>query len=75
MTTLPWRDFRVPYYQALGHLRAGDVREARRCFLETARRLNPNIAGVRLDELYRLHNAPADASVAVPAAHEPIRPD
>ncbi len=69
MATLPWRDFRVPYYQGLGHLRAGTMREARRCFVETARRLNPNIAGVRLDELYRLHNAPSDASAATPAVH------
>ncbi len=68
MATLPWRDFRVPYYQGLGHLRVGASREARRCFVETTQRLNPNIAGVRLDELYRLHNAQADASVEAPAA-------
>ena len=63
MAALPWRDFRIPYYQGLCHLRAGAMHEARRCFVETTRRLNPNIVGVRLDELYRLHSAQ-------PAAYE-----
>lgn len=57
ITTLPWHDFRVPYYEGLCHLQAGAKRKARRCFVETTRRLNPNIVGVRLDELHRLHQA------------------
>lgn len=74
MTTLPWRDFRVPYYQGLDHLRTGAMREARRCFTETARRLNPDIAGLRLDELHRLHQAQANASVA-PPSHQVSMPE
>ncbi len=62
--TLPWRDFRVPYYQGLCHLQAGERREAHRCFVETTRRLNPNIVGVRLDELHRLHQAQPGAPVS-----------
>jgi tetratricopeptide (TPR) repeat protein len=69
ITTLPWRDFRVPYYQGLCHLRAGARREAHRCFVETTGRLNPNIVGVRLDELHRLHQAQLGTSVAAPVVH------
>ncbi len=69
ITTLPWRDFRVPYYQGLCHLQVGARREAHRCFVETTRRLNPNIVGVRLDELHRLHQAQPRSPVAAPAAH------
>ncbi|PON18329.1 hypothetical protein C2W62_08475 [Candidatus Entotheonella serta] len=57
ITTLPWRDFRLPYYEGLCHLQAGARREAHRCFVEATRRLNPNIVGVRLDALHRLHQA------------------
>ncbi|ETW97773.1 MAG: hypothetical protein ETSY1_21390 [Candidatus Entotheonella factor] len=63
LTTLPWSDFRVPYYEGLHHLRTGARREALRCFVETTRRLNPNIAGVRLDELHRLHRAQPEPPV------------
>ncbi len=75
MTTLPWRDFRVPYYEGLYHLRAGAKREAHRCFVEATRRLNPNIVGVRLDELHRLHQAQSGSSVADPAAHPSVQAD
>jgi hypothetical protein len=68
ITALPWRDFRVPYYEGLCHLQAGEKRAAHRCFVETTRRLNPNIVGVRLDELHRLHQAQPDPEVADPAA-------
>lgn len=68
LTNLPWRDFRVPYYEGLCHLQAGARREARRCFVETARRLNPNIVGVRLDELHRLHQAQPGPSASDSAA-------
>jgi tetratricopeptide (TPR) repeat protein len=69
ITTLPWRDFRVPYYEGLCHLQAGKRHAAHRCFVETTRRLNPNIVGVRLDELHRLHQAPRGSSVLDPTAH------
>jgi len=69
ITTLPWRDFRIPYYEGLCHLQADEKRAAHRCFVETTRRLNPNIVGVRLDELHRLHQAQPDPAVADPAAH------
>jgi len=75
ITALPWRDFRVPYYEGLCHLQAGEKRAAHRCFVETTRRLNPNIVGIRLDELHRLHQAQPSPAVADPAAHptgEPI---
>ncbi|WP_089944488.1 tetratricopeptide repeat protein [Candidatus Entotheonella palauensis] len=69
LTILPWSDFRVPYYEGLCHLRAGAKREAHRCFIETARRLNPNIVGVRLEELHRLHRAQPGPSVVDSMAH------
>ncbi len=75
MTTLPWSDFRVPYYEGLCYLRAGAKREAQRCFVETTRRLNPNIVGVRLDELHRLHPPPPGPSVADPAGHQSVKTD
>jgi tetratricopeptide (TPR) repeat protein len=72
MTALPWRDFRVPYYEGLCHLQAGARRQALRCFVETTRRLNPNIVGVRLDELHRLHQAQPGSPVADPAVHPSV---
>ena len=52
--SMPWRDYRLPYYQGLCHLHAGATRRARLAFAEAASRLHPNIATLRLDELYRL---------------------
>jgi len=72
MTALPWRDFRVPYYEGLCHLQAGARRQAQRCFVETTRRLNPNIVGVRLDELHRLHHAQSGSPVVDPAARPSV---
>ena len=69
ITSLPWLDFRVPYYQGLCHLRTGAKREAQRCFAEAARRLNDNVVGVRLDALHQLRQAQPDA----PAAEQPSR--
>lgn len=72
ITALPWHDFRIPYYKGLCHLQAGARREARRCFVETTRRLNPNIVGVRLDALHRLHPAQSSSPVADPAARPSV---
>ena len=72
ITTLPWRDFRVPYYEGLCHLQAGARREAHRCFVEATRRLNPDIVGVRLDELHRLHQAQLGSPVAKPTAQPSV---
>ncbi len=75
MTALPWRDFRIPYYEGLCHLQADARREAHRCFVETTRRLNPNIVGVRLDALHRQHPAQLDPSVSAPATQPSISVD
>ena len=53
----PWRDYRVPYYQGLCHLKEGARREARRCFAAATDMINPDLATLRLEELYRVANA------------------
>ena len=72
MTALPWRDFRIPYYTGLCHLQAGARRDAKRCFIETTRRLNPDIVGIRLTDLYRLHQVQPCPSAAKPTVHPSI---
>ncbi len=54
ITTRQWRDYRLPYYQGLCHLRTGAVRAARRCFAEAVSLINPAITTRRLDELHRV---------------------
>ena len=71
ITSLPWRDFRVPYYEGLCRLHTGAKREAQRCFVEAARRLNDNAVGMRLDALYQLHQAQTGSSAAEQASQVP----
>jgi tetratricopeptide (TPR) repeat protein len=61
--SMPWRDYRLPYYQGLCHLHAGATRSARLAFAEAVSRLHPDIATLRLDELHRLTLAHAEFGV------------
>ncbi|MDH3601414.1 MAG: tetratricopeptide repeat protein [Candidatus Tectomicrobia bacterium] len=61
--SMPWRDYRLPYYQGLCHLHAGATRRARRAFAEAVNRLHPDIATLRLDELHRLTLAHSESGI------------
>ena len=64
--SMPWRDYRLPYYQGLCHLHAGATRSARLAFAEAVSRLHPDIATLRLDELHRLTLAHSECGVRHP---------
>jgi len=49
------RDYRLPYYRGLCQLHAGAPDTARRHFTQAVQQLNPDIAALRLAEMYRVH--------------------
>ncbi len=49
------QDYTLSYYLGLRHLRAGEPDAARRCFAQALCRLNPDVATLRLNEMYRVH--------------------
>jgi len=49
------RDYRLMYYRGLCQLHAGAPAMARRHFTQAVQQLNPDIAALRLDEMYRVY--------------------
>jgi tetratricopeptide (TPR) repeat protein len=49
------RDYRLLYYRGLCQLHAGPPDTARRLFTQAVQQLNPDIAALRLAEMYRVH--------------------
>src|SRR5262249_20513612 len=49
------RDYRLPYYRGLCQLHAGAPDTVRRHFTQAVQQLNPDIAALRLAEMYRVH--------------------
>ncbi len=67
--TMQWKDYRLPYYQGLCQLHTDTTRTARRSFAEAASRLHPDIATLRLNELYRTTQSLSDPSPSDPHTH------
>ena len=52
--TSPTRDYRLWYYLGLCQLQAGAPQMAQRSFIQAVQQLNPDIAALRLAEVYRI---------------------
>jgi len=56
------RDYRLMYYRGLCQLHAGAPDIARRHFAQAVQQLNPDIAALRLDEMYRVYQCLSEAT-------------
>ncbi len=51
------RDYRLWYYLGLCQLQAGTPQAAQRSFIQAVQQLHPDIAALRLAEMYRVYQA------------------
>ena len=56
------RDYRLMYYRGLCQLQAGAPGLARRHFAQAVQQLNPDLAALRLDEMYRVYQRLSSAT-------------